>query len=375
MGGDNLTIIVDPILRASRLDQTLEFVAEARRAGSASALVTRVLTDDERASLPSDLQIHEVVHFPDGFWFGHLDGVRVRKILQTCDEIAGGWKGGSVAVRIAGLNELLSPALIAGMIRYRGLSVLPTVAVHYDSNVILLKRPSWRRLLSSAQKRILLGALLSVARGVGVVYPDERVLEFGLGPRIGYKPDPFVHPFFRAEPKDLRSGPMTLLFVGRQDDRKGLAQLLALIDAGDVGPFRIRVVGPGNDAIPREPGRVEVRSEFVSNEDLWEEFSRASYVVLPYSRRFDSPSGVFVWAMVSGTPLIASDHGFLGYMVRKHGLGHLFDDRVPGGLADFLRRSLPTLADPDRYRRLSAVCIDYSQRHRAGSDAQAGIRQ
>lgn len=374
MGGRDLTIIIDPILRASRLDQTLEFVEEARRDGTDVALVTRTLIPEEEQSLPQGLEVRQVLTFPDGFWFGHLEGVQVWRLLATCDDILRARGDRAVRVRISGLNELLGTRLIAGMLRFGLLASSPIVAVHYDSNVILLKRPSLRRFISSLQKRFLLRLLLAVSRNLQVCYPDERVLEAGFDPSVAYKPDPFVHPFGRLEPKQLEPDRITLLFVGRQDERKGLGQLLGLIEAHDVRRYRIRVVGPNNEGIPEITGRVAVRSEFVSNEALWDELATADYVVLPYSRAFDSASGVFVWATISGTPLITSDHGFLSYMVGKYALGYVFDDRAPGGLAEFLKASETLLLDQDEYRKMSANCIDYSQRHRVGSDAKADIR-
>jgi glycosyltransferase involved in cell wall biosynthesis len=372
-----LTIVIDPILRASRLDQTREFISWAKADGDAVALVTRALTDDERKALPGDVSTHEVVVFPDGFWFGHLTARQVRIVLRACNGILREWQDRSARVFVSGLNELLQPALLAGVLTDHAIARAPMLVVHYDSNVILLRRPSWRRLLSSLHKRLLLSLLLGIHRKLTVCYPDERVVEASSTSRICYKPDPFVHPFRRSEAKRMggkASRQLTMLFIGRQDERKGVRQVRALEHRLDPDRYRIRVIGPGNDGLITKDGGMQVQNAFVSDEELWEAIGEADYVVLPYSRLFDSASGVFVWSVVAGTPLIVSDHGFLGYMVKKYHLGYVFDDTEATGLAEFLNTSHETLSRPDAYQDMSGNCIEYSERHSTDGHAKTRLR-
>ena len=135
--------------------------------------------------------------------------------------------------------------------------------------------------------------------------------------------DPVVirHPVFEGKPLGPPHG-KTLLFFGLIRDYKGLDVLIRALPT--IPEAKLVVAGDPLD--PVEPvqrlapaDRVEWRLRFVEEPEVAELMEQAAVVVLPY-RRLDS-SGVLATAIGYRRPVVVSDVGSLGEIVREFGAG------------------------------------------------------
>jgi glycosyltransferase involved in cell wall biosynthesis len=67
-------------------------------------------------------------------------------------------------------------------------------------------------------------------------------------------------------------------------------------------------------------------------------FQAADAVVLPYRRSFLGTSGVLQRAVRAKKPIIATDAGEVGDLVRRHGLGLVVDPENPRQFADAIKQ-------------------------------------
>jgi hypothetical protein len=91
--------------------------------------------------------------------------------------------------------------------------------------------------------------------------------------------------------------------------------------------------------MPRAGATGEVRARRHSETEGLYALARAECAVLPYPSH-DGMSRVLLKAGLVGTPVVVHARGFLGYLVRRHGLGHAVDCRD----AAALRRAILELA-------------------------------
>jgi len=166
----------------------------------------------------------------------------------------------------------------------------------------------------------------------------EQLVELGLGrERIARIP----HPVFEGEELPAPEG-RTLLFFGLIRDYKGLDVLLeALPQTRDT---RLVVAGDPLDPVDAVDldGRVEWRLGFRPQAEVRELMADAAVVVLPY-RRLDS-SGVLATAIGYRRPVVVTDVGSLGEIVREFGAGEV----VPPGDAQALAAATDRLLQPKR---------------------------
>jgi glycosyltransferase involved in cell wall biosynthesis len=165
-----------------------------------------------------------------------------------------------------------------------------------------------------------------------------QLVELGLGrERIAQIP----HPVFPGEELPPPSG-RTLLFFGLIRDYKGLDVLLEALPAIP----RARLVVAGDPLDPVEPvdldGRVEWRLGFRPWHEVRQLMAEAAAVVLPY-RRLDS-SGVLATAIGYGRPVVVTDVGSLGEIVREFRAGEVVAPDDAGALA----RATTRLLQPKR---------------------------
>src|SRR2546423_4861645 len=164
----------------------------------------------------------------------------------------------------------------------------------------------------------------------------EQLVELGLGrERIARIP----HPVFPAEPLPPPEG-RTLLFFGLIREYKGLDVLLQALP--EVKNARLVVAGDPVDPVPRANGNVDWRLRFVPEEEVRGLMAEATAVVLPY-RRLDS-SGVLATAIGYRRPVVVTDVGSLGELVREFGAGEVVPARDPRALAAACSRLLEPAA-------------------------------
>ena len=156
-----------------------------------------------------------------------------------------------------------------------------------------------------------------------VVHSQRAVEELG---ELGVEARRIPHPVFLA-PRELRppSG-KTLLFFGLLREYKGLDVLVRALP--EMPEARLVVAGDPLDpvepirALASELGvadRIEWYLRFIPDEEVVTLMEASAVVVLPY-RQLDS-SGVLATAIGYGRPVVVTDVGSLGEIVREFGAG------------------------------------------------------
>jgi glycosyltransferase involved in cell wall biosynthesis len=138
-----------------------------------------------------------------------------------------------------------------------------------------------------------------------------------------------------------REGPMRVLFVGNDVERKGLPTLVDAVAALE-GEAVLDVVS-GDEIDERDFVRVH-RGVTAGSERLRELYSEADVFALP--THADAVPWAVLEAMAAGLPVVASDVGAIPEMVGESG------EMVPPGDAAALAAALRRLRDPERRRRL-----------------------
>ncbi len=169
-----------------------------------------------------------------------------------------------------------------------------------------------------------------------IVVHSERAVEQLA--ELGVEARRIPHPVFAA-PRELPPPRgQTLLFFGLLREYKGLDVLVRALP--DVSEARLVVAGDPIDpvepimALASEVGvadRIEWRLGFVPDEEVMTLMESAAAVVLPY-RQHDS-SGVLATAIGYGRPVVVTEVGSLGEIVREFGAGKVIPPDDPAALA------------------------------------------
>jgi len=138
-----------------------------------------------------------------------------------------------------------------------------------------------------------------------------------------------------------RSGPMRVLFVGNDVERKGLPTLIEAVSA--LGDEAVLDVVSGDEFETRDFVRVH-RGVTAGSERLRELYSEADVFALP--THADAVPWAVLEAMAAGLPVVASAVGAIPEMLGESG------ETVPPGDAEALAAALRRLADPERRRAL-----------------------
>ena len=161
-----------------------------------------------------------------------------------------------------------------------------------------------------------------------------------------------------ANPRISAAGPLRILFVGGDLDRKGGRLLLAAADRlrarADVPEFEVNLVTPSN--VDETDGVVVHRDLTPNSPALIEQYHRADIFCLPTLG--DCLPMVLAEAGAAGLALISTDVGAIGEIVRSGETGML----IEAGDVDQLESALHALLTDDELRA------------RCGQNAEALIR-
>ena len=170
----------------------------------------------------------------------------------------------------------------------------------------------------------------------------QSVIPSALRERLIFAPDPA--PLTDGDVQAVNQSPVksslfpdkddkliNIVALGRQSERKGLIDILqAARSLKNADNVRLSISGPLEASQEQHRAELEAlcaagalnwRDEYVSEEEIRRTYRDADYVLLPYDRSFEGSSGVFSHAAAFGAPLISTDHGCVGYRVKRHGVG------------------------------------------------------
>lgn len=204
-----------------------------------------------------------------------------------------------------------------------------------------------------------------IVHGDGLKRDAEQSL--GLSPARVFSS---LHPVMRryreiADREGLRradDGALRILFFGRIFRYKGLDHLIAADDMiGSSAPNRkIVIAGRGEmeaaqAAAAANPERYDLRPRRIDDVETAQLFKDADVLVLPYIEA--SQSGVLAIAPSFGLPVVATDVGEIGDVVRKTGMGLLVPPADPAALAQALKHTLTDAASRTKLAQRSGAAM------------------
>jgi glycosyltransferase involved in cell wall biosynthesis len=230
-----------------------------------------------------------------------------------------------------------------------------------------------QRVPMATVRRLRRAADAVIVHGDGLA---KGLAQTGIRPRAGIHavPHPVLDRYARLAGSQTDRQPndrARLLFFGRVMAYKGLAVLIAasdrLIERFPDLEIVVAGKGPELDRLAPELARrpfFTVHDAYIPDAAVAGLFRRADLLLLPYVEA--SQSGVAALAAAFGTPVVASDVGELGELVRITGMGHV----VPPGDAAALEAAVTRLLADAELRRTVAAA---SRAAAAGPMAPAAV--
>ena len=258
---------------------------------------------------------------------------------------------------------------------FSGIYYRPTF--HY--NLFNDSTPTWRERIQHLRERIFLWRLLHHPQFKTLFCLDplavEPIARLGDRAQTIHLPDPIkLEESCEFPPEKLRANlgiaPNRQIFLsfGRlSEGRKGIPQLveavsrlspdlqqkLCLLFVGEPDPKQLETW-----LIPiRQLDSLQIvtRYGYVPESEVHSYFQLADVVLAPYQRHVGM-SGILLQAAVANKPVLSSDYGLMGEMVRRYGLGLTVDSTVPSeiakGLTCFLLEAPDNLCDRSQMKRL-----------------------
>ncbi|OLP20495.1 hypothetical protein BST81_00260 [Leptolyngbya sp. 'hensonii'] len=259
---------------------------------------------------------------------------------------------------------------------FSGIYFRPTL--HY--NELMGKPLSWKEQLNQGRERFILSRVLNHPQCHRLFCLDPfavRHFQTRGDHHVIHLPDPvsvqpaIVQPELQEQQELLKRSlgvapeRRVLLLFGALTKRKGIVQLLdvdavalltpeqaqqlCLLLVGEIRPGEQAVVDGKIAAIRNSlPVQIITHYEFVSDASVTSYFQLADVVLAPYQRHVGM-SGILLQAAAAQKPVLSSDYGLMGKLVRQHKLGLTVDSAVPARIAEGLARCLTeppvTLAD------------------------------
>jgi len=153
---------------------------------------------------------------------------------------------------------------------------------------------------------------------------------------------------------DLPQGKPIILFFGNLNYRKGFDVLLKafplikkavyILIAGKLDePVKEKNIQKFRRSL-RKPEYLILHLKYIKDEDIAKYFLASDAVILPYRQGFKGTSGILNYASAAGKPVIVSDIGEIGHIVRENNLGILIEPGSPEAIAQgvdkFLSQSI-----------------------------------
>lgn len=331
-------VLVEPICRGSRL-QVLANVISAIRKVSECELVIVTRRDyhtDHFRELMGDsrgITIRDVELGLSDSWISTLNFGQFDRLLRAVSEES---TDGATTVIFMAIDEYLL-AMAANSLKLRALKARRVYFIKYRVEYLLHPFETVRSMVLTALTKIP-----CVAGRAKFICFDERIGEkrkIGSRP-IGLLPDPWFGDFgcFRREAArnkfQILGKCFVALTIGRQDSRKGIDKLIRLFpEMVKIPKFKLFVVGKIDEKYRSDfdhlkkayPANIIHINNFVAEDELPDIFSAADAFLLPYAKTFTATSGTLARAAASGVPVVAVEHGLVGYRVAEYQLGETFN--------------------------------------------------
>ena len=152
----------------------------------------------------------------------------------------------------------------------------------------------------------------------------------------------------------IEAGRYVFFLFGAITSRKGIYQLLealkllpnelcqklCLLIVGESG-ITSKLEEIIGDISQTKPVQIIRRYEFIPDEDMQAYFQTVDVILAPYQRHVGM-SGILLLAAAAGKPVLSSNYGLMGEMVRRYELGIVVDSTLPEEIASGLSRMLVT---------------------------------
>jgi len=189
-----------------------------------------------------------------------------------------------------------------------------------------------------------------------------------------------------AEPPDVlplsaRMPQKKLLFFGSIRRNKGLNLLLrampllpeySLTIAGErlEHDYFSDEVEPAVRQLQAKGVRIDLQARYIREDEIPNLFTTHSAIVLPYTSGFVAQSGVAFMALAYELPMVASNAGGIGELIRSYRVGTIFEESTPQKLAEAIRSI--HAQDPEFFQaRMREAKRHYSWRAAAAATMEA----
>jgi glycosyltransferase involved in cell wall biosynthesis len=393
MSSTELFIVVDPILRGSRLFFSWIAASCLQRYGRVIILTRSQGLDEHGEELFRDLnvEIESLVQLPDDFWFGLIPKDGVGTVIASIAELSSRHVGELRGIYFSGVKEFCPALHDLVAMENKVIAEAPTLFVEYDFEHLMRRMvvplptkwlPRLKRLFRLrklySEKRMKMSKLLGGFPNGKFGILDERVFDEEFSRKKDQEalidlPDPgpsrLLASVLPSHGKNARAvkEPLRLLLVGIQSRRKGLVDVVKAVRHSEFPRGRIKIVVYGrlDDEVESLrgqllglSGQIEWHEGYFEESVIQEQYALADYVVLPYAPDYQGSSGVFAFSLAYGRPVLASSHGCIGFRARKFRVGKTYTARNTESFVDALKK-LPHPTSSE-YQEMSENAFNYS---------------
>lgn len=238
-------------------------------------------------------------------------------------------------------------------------------------------KPSWKERFQQWRERLFLSRILRHPKLENLfcldVFAVKHLDKFNTHVKAIPLPDPIeIRTYYELQVNNLKqdleieANRKIFLLFGALTTRKGVERLLDAIAALPpdlcqqmclllVGESNIQVqIDAQINAICQSKSiQIITRYEFVPEQDVQAYFQIADIVLAPYQRHVGM-SGILLQAAAAQKPVLSSDYGLMGEIVRRYQLGLTVDSTIPieiaKGLTHLLVEDIEKLCDRDKMK-------------------------
>ncbi len=242
---------------------------------------------------------------------------------------------------------------------FSGIYFRPTF--HY--NQFAGYQPSWKTRLQELREKFILSRIMKNPQLQTLLSLDpfavEHLNKFNSQAEAVHLADPVEILSSNQNPSStikedlgIESGRQIFFLFGAITARKGIYQLLealkllpdelcqklCLLIVGESG-IKAELEKIIGDISQTKPVQIISRYEFIPEEEMQAYCQMVDVILAPYQRHVGM-SGILLLAAAAGKPVLSSNYGLMGEMVRRYNLGLAVDSTLPAEIASGLSRML-----------------------------------